>query len=278
MSYGCFEVGCWGENVANENITKITPWNPVRMTLSVCCFLQHMIKNSSMQLSFVLVDLPFDHLFDSNSLGKLRNFSLQAIPDIQMCSSEKREMFCVYAMSFLKNINQVPHTFLHATCCYCGNYLCTKHHFDFNFVEIIQRQEVWHYFSSNIIFSDPFHSQIHLTREMHSLIFMVDFVFNIYTVYNVGTNKVEACRTLNPELNKKIKTLYPTKNPFPLSTYCFQCMWFEDMDWNKLPLIIPEKCLKRYPLYHFHNAMKAFTSASSKNCHLKHYRNYKKSF
>lgn len=267
MSYGCFEVECSeSEMTEKKKKNQMSLWNPLTMTSSVCCFIQHLLENhnSEMPLSFSLIDLPLSKSFNPDNLSGLRNLAALPIPTID--TTDLKELFSVYGVTFLQNMTGKSHTFLHNTCCYCGSYLCTKNHYDFKFIEVIQRKDVWHYFSSSLMISDPFESKLHFTNETQSLIFMVDFIYHSCLVYNKNKKKVENCFTFPSKVKKQLQTIHQPKNPLPLSTHCFQSLWWKNIDWTKLPKIIPHKMLKKYPLYKFFDVMESF--ASEMPCYL----------
>lgn len=275
MSYGCFEVHCKQDE---EKDKKITPWNPVRMSPSVCCFVQHMIENQNGEIpfTFVFVYPPHCSTFDQNNVvTELSHFFPFPLEKIE--KTDKRELFSVYGVTYLQNLTNRTHTILHATCCYCGNYLCTKNHYDFHFIEIVQKKDVWNAFSSTILISDPFQHKVHFTSQMQTLIFMLDFVHRNCTVYNVTTKQVDGYFRFKPSINQKLKSVHQPKNPLPLSTHCFQSMWWEDMDWKKLPNIFPERMLTRYPLYQLYSAIDSFGNQSVSNNFLQENRNYYRS-
>lgn len=281
MSYGCFEMGRFQEIGGSFDLdcfaerTKLTPWKPLRLTISVCCFLKHILENHSLEqtLSFEMVHSPYCSRFHPNNLASLRNFCSLPIPTIP--PTEKRELFSLYGVTSLQESTSNLHTILHSSCCYCGSFLCTKTHYEINFVEVLQKKEkVWHAFSSFILLSEPFQTKIFFKPKIISIIFMIDLVFRQCIIFNVTENKVDGGFSFSSKLNTTLKQLLQPKNPLSLSDCCLQTMFHEDLDWKKSTQIVPEKMLKQYALYDFYNAIQGIAGDPKHNNYLKDNRNY----
>lgn len=275
MSYGCFVVECSNMNVHIEGTKRITSWNPVRMSPSVCCFVKHMIENQNEEIpsSFEFLDLPSAQCFNKANVTRLSSFSNIPIPWVEPFSNEDNSLFSIYGQVFLQKETENPHTILHSTCCYCGSHLCLKNHYDFKFFELIQRKNVWHNLYSDVMFSEPCKTKLHFNNQDQTLIFMVDFIYKCCIVYNTTQKKAEFCYTFPPRLNRKLTTVYKPKNPLSLATYCFQTMWLKDIDWKKTAQVIPERMLQFYPLYNLYEAINMIAGEGKKN-YLQESRNY----